>query len=78
MGQKNVSLDGARRAFDSATGYANHVKNDVSDPASPSLMRALHDYFRSNGEALAAIADGVNHLIDRIERMERAAQMGRK
>ena len=70
MAVKKISTSGAHKSWDSATAYLVNAQNDPKDPVSWNLSRALNNYFHAVGTVQAAMVEGLNDLLERVDRIE--------
>lgn len=78
MAVKKHSTDAAAKSFEKARGFALSAKNDPNDPASPNLLAALHEYFTSIASAQVVTVEGINDLLERVDRIETKLNLPRK
>ena len=71
MPVKKVSLEFAAKHFDLAQSQLSRNPMNQKDPTY-NLGAALHNYIVSMGASMALIADGLNDILERLERIENA------
>lgn len=65
-----INTEEAKKHFETARSFATAAKNDQNDPASPNLIRAIHEYFTSVAAGQVQMVNGINDLLERVDRIE--------
>ncbi len=67
---KKISVGDAGQAYSDATAFLVNARNDPKDPVSWNLSRALNHYFYAVGKTQTALVEGMNDLLERVDRIE--------
>jgi hypothetical protein len=70
MAVTKISTGDASKSFKEAQAFLVNARNDRNDPVSWNLARALDSYFHAVGAAQVALVDGINDLLDRVDRIQ--------
>jgi hypothetical protein len=70
MAVTKISLEGAGASFKEAQSFLIKARNDPNDPVSWNLAQALDSHFHAIGTAQKAIADGINTLLECVDRIQ--------
>jgi hypothetical protein len=65
-----LSTAESEKFFNTARQHMISAKNDQNDPVTDNYFLALHNYFTSVLAANVALVNGVNELLERLERIE--------
>ena len=70
MAVTKITTGDASQSYRDAQRYLVNARSDPNDPVSWNLARALDSYFHAVGTAQAAMVDGINDLLERVDRIQ--------
>jgi hypothetical protein len=70
MAYKKLTTEAASKEFEGARAHMVSAKDDPNDPTSFNLAFAINAYFRSMALAQIEMLNGLNDLLERIDRIE--------
>jgi len=65
-----LSTAESEKFFNAARQFLISAKNDPNDPITDNYVSALHNYFESVLAVNVELINGVNELLERVERIE--------
>ena len=70
MAVKKLKVDEAEKSFSLGMSYTEQAAQDPKDPTSRNLAMAMNKYASANARLLLELIDGVNDLLERVDRIE--------